>query len=486
MNAKFRIGCLLAFLFARMGSGATVPAPVVTVYSSAGGSSEGGFALVEERRVFDLVPGYNRVLWEGFPRAVDANSIQLLPEEEGVRVLAQTFLPATEESQLALAKYVGQHVRVHPDTSPGQVWEGTLLASGPRVLLRDAQGGIHVFADPKHVEIPSGDAVARMGVIWEVEAQRGGRVPAMARYETAGFDWHAQYTVTLQPGADSNRGVLDLAGAFLVENRTEVSWHEARLYLIAGDVHRPLPRPKPQRMFAQREVAALSQTEGGVKAEAAGEHYEYAVPRAVSLPAGSVVRVEGLGTWGGIPYEQELICRNRMGEWFAGRGSAVTEREPGGSPSLPVEVFLRFRNAEEGKPGVPLPAGIVRVGERRADQARGWRFLGAADVPATPVGEKVVIPLGTAFDVSADRKQTDFLLQNEQRRMEEAVEVTVRNRKDLAVRVRVLETLYRAAQWEITESAPKFSRLDARTIEFVLDVPARGQSQARYRVRYTW
>lgn len=97
-----------------------------------------------------------------------------------------------------------------------------------------------------------------------------------------------------------------------------------------------------------------------------------------------------------------------------------------------------------------------------------------------------MLPLGTAFDVVAERRQRDFLLQSEQRRMEEALAIELRNHKAKPVRVRVLETLYRAQQWEIVESTPKFAKKDARTIEFLVDVPAKGAASVSYRVKYTW
>jgi hypothetical protein len=71
-------------------------------------------------------------------------------------------------------------------------------------------------------------------------------------------------------------------------------------------------------------------------------------------------------------------------------------------------------------------------------------------------------------------------------RMEETIEVKVRNHKTEPVDVLVREVLYRWTNNDIVESTHRYERDDARTVHFPVTIPADGEAVVRYRVRYTW
>ena len=54
------------------------------------------------------------------------------------------------------------------------------------------------------------------------------------------------------------------------------------------------------------------------------------------------------------------------------------------------------------------------------------------------------------------------------------------------VRVAVLEHLYRGDNWEITEKSTGYTKQDSHTLEFPLEVPAKGDATLTYAVHYTW
>jgi hypothetical protein len=55
---------------------------------------------------------------------------------------------------------------------------------------------------------------------------------------------------------------------------------------------------------------------------------------------------------------------------------------------------------------VPLPKGIVRVYKK--DSAGRAQFIGEDRIDHTAKGEMIKLKLGEAFDITADKKQTDF------------------------------------------------------------------------------
>lgn len=67
--------------------------------------------------------------------------------------------------------------------------------------------------------------------------------------------------------------------------------------------------------------------------------------------------------------------------------------------------MINFDNKGE-QLGIPLPKGIVRVYKK---DAQGHdQFIGEDQIDHTPKNEQIRLKLGNAFDITADKIQTDF------------------------------------------------------------------------------
>ena len=134
--------------------------------------------------------------------------------------------------------------------------------------------------------------------------------------------------------------------------------------------------------------------------------------------------------------------------------------------------------------GMPLPAGRVRV--YRRDDKGGMEFVGESAINHTPTEDTVKVSTGSAFDVKGTRRQTEFYIDQGRRTLDETFEIKVTNQKQDAVTVGVLEHLYRGDNWEIQHKSGDYAKLDSHTIQFPLEVPAKGEATLTYAVRYTW
>ena len=94
--------------------------------------------------------------------------------------------------------------------------------------------------------------------------------------------------------------------------------------------------------------------------------------------------------------------------------------------------------------------------------------------------------MGNAFDVVGERKQTDFRVDVRSRNLWETFEIRLRNHKEEAVDVAVLENLYRSANWKIEDASMKHSKVNSNRIRFDTRVPADGEVVVRYTAHYTW
>ena len=144
----------------------------------------------------------------------------------------------------------------------------------------------------------------------------------------------------------------------------------------------------------------------------------------------------------------------------------------------PVKVYLRLRNAEDSGLGMPLPAGTVRV--YQADSKGGTQFVGEDRIGHTPRDETLNLHIGSAFDVVAERTQTDFTRISSLVH-EIAFEITLRNHKDEPIAVEVNEPI--GGHWRMLRASHDWTQTAAWAARFTVPVDANDTTTLRYRVR---
>ena len=118
---------------------------------------------------------------------------------------------------------------------------------------------------------------------------------------------------------------------------------------------------------------------------------------------------------------------------------------------------------------MPMPAGVVRV--YQADSRGGTQFVGEDRIDHTPKDETLNLKIGTAFDVVAERKQTDFeKIASNVYEME--FEVTLRNHKTQPVTVEVNEPI--GGTWRMLSSTHPYTKTDAWAAQFQCRCPPTG------------
>ena len=94
--------------------------------------------------------------------------------------------------------------------------------------------------------------------------------------------------------------------------------------------------------------------------------------------------------------------------------------------------------------------------------------------------EEVKLEIGEAFDVVAERVQTDYR-EITTNLYEIEWEVTLRNHKKEEVTVGVVEPIF--GNWKVISNSHPFTKVDAQTIRFDVKVPKDGEVKVRYRVQ---
>ena len=455
------------------GSGVTSTAAdrkavAVTVYND-------GRGLIREERLVDLPVGTAELNFMDVAQKVEAPTVHVAVLEGGAAsVLEQNYEYDLLSPAKLLEKFVGQTVTLVQRRLKDQ---SEVEEETPAKLLSTNNGtvwemGGKIVTNPSYARLvfPSvpQNLIARPTLVWLVDAALAGKRRIEAAYLTGGMSWKADYVLALDPSEEKG----GLQGWVTIDNQSGAAYTDARLKVVAGDVHRaPAPEsPVPQtlgRTLAFKAAGAPMQEEGLF------EYHLYTLQRPTTLKENQTKQVQLLDA-PAVSVGKDYVLRGNGGYYQGPWASAPGEKEK-------VQVFLKFKNSEGAGLGQPLPKGIVRVYKR--DKAGSPQFIGEDLIDHTPKDENVRLEMGNAFDVTAERKQTDYKRVSAKAH-ESAFEVRIRNHKDTAVTVRVIEPL--GGDWTMVQSSISFQKAAAFEAEFAVPVPADKETVLTYRVRVTY
>ena len=457
-------------------------AVAVTVYND-------DLALVKERRKVDLPAGLARL-------SLREVAAQMRPETALLRAVSGQPLQLIEQNfdfdlltpQKLLEKYVGRQVTVirpHPTTDAERRETATVLAAGQGTVLR--------FADRIETGVPGRlafDSVPAnlrdrptLSVLLDAA---GGKQSVELSYLTGGLSWKADYVANLS--ADGKG--LDLNGWVTLTNRSGAGFDNTTLQLVAGSVNR-VRSPQPQLAYAMAPAAARAKVAEATQ-EALMDYHLYSFERPTSI-ADNQTKQLALLSASAIPVRREYLLagsdyyyRERYGQIgqklkpavFLEFGNGVSVEANVG----PIDVKQSGRNYNKGgQLGKPLPAGIVRVYAK--DSKGAAQFVGEDRIEHTAKNEKLKLRLGEAFDITAERKQTNYkrIADNVS---ESSWRIELRNAKDEAVTVRVQEPM--PGDWEMIQESQKHNKDSARVASWNVTVPPGDKAVLEYTVRVKW
>jgi len=146
-----------------------------------------------------------------------------------------------------------------------------------------------------------------------------------------------------------------------------------------------------------------------------------------------------------------------------------------------VQVYYEMKNEAKLGLGMPMPAGTVRV--YQADSKGGTQFAGEDRIPHTPKDETISLKIGHAFDVTCERKQTDFqkITSNV---YEFEYEITLGNHKTIPVSIDVNEPI--GGTWRMVRASHQWTKTSAWAAQFKVPIAVDGTEVLKYRVRVTY
>ena len=439
----------------------------VTVYNS-------NVALVRDVRTLRLPAGTLDLRYMDIAAQVNPATVHIvsLTAPKDLNVLEQNYEYDLLSPQKLLQKYVGKELTlvrvVTENNSTKEVPVKALLLAlneGPvwkvgNEIITGMGADRYVFPD-----LPE-NLYSKPTLVWLLESTRAGEQTLEASYLTNQMNWNADYVLTIradQKGADLN-------GWVTVVNQSGAAFRNAQLQLVAGEVH----RVSEAATFAPRAMTLkANEAVGGQFAqEPISEYHLYTLERRTNIRENETKQISLLGATG-ISFDKVFEVDGQAYYYH-------NAQRPGQPMKEPVQVHIKFKNSQENSLGMPLPAGTVRV--YQGDSKGRVQFIGEDRIDHTPKDETLDLHIGNAFDVVAERKQTDF--KSFGRVFEFAFEISLRNHKPEPVAVVVNEPI--GGDWTMLDSNYKYEKTSAFAAQFKVPVAANAESVLKYRVRVQW
>lgn len=450
-----------------------------------------GFALITETRTVTIPRGRAVIRFEGVAG-------RMLPESAIVTGLPEGVREKNMDADLLSERSLYERSLNRPVTirrmRDGKVSEErAIIRSGPdgAAIFETAEG--FVAADCRgrdaivYDRVPAGLS-AKPTLSIETESPREGRVTLTLSYLAWGYDWQANYVATMRPGGKS----ADLIAWVTLANGDVTSFDKAQAMVIAGRLNReggaepeapsaaPLtfrclalqvpetmedpalypPAPAPpapaMAMMERAGAADIVVTASRVTQEDLGDLKLYRIPHATDVAAMSQKQVALLDQ-PAVPVE--VIYRSRI------------DNDDLQDSDGTVRLVLRAQNRKDMGLGLPLPQGPVAVfepfGERRL-------LIGEGSITDKAVGEEVEVETGSATQVTAT------LTGGEEGKDWQGHVLEVANANPYPVRYEA--ELAISDSYKLTKPSGRLVRRKGRDV-WIVDVPANGRAQLRYRLR---
>lgn len=439
----------------------------VTIYND-------NLALVKDQRIVHLNSGINNLAWRDV-------SAQIKPETALLRSLDHTGSFSTLEQnfdfdlltpQKLLEKYVGKTISIaktQPVTGNESTELAEVLSANNGIVLRignrietGVPGRIIYDSVPSNLR-------DRPTLVAKLNNQKAAAHTIELSYLTGGLYWKADYVAELNTKDNS----IDLSAWVTLTNTSGTSYQHAKLQLVAGQLNR-VDASSAHPAAMTKVLAIAAEDSRNLAEEPLLEYHMYSLDRPTTIAENQTKQVALLQA-ANIPARKELVLQGSA-YYYSGSHGDLGQK-------IKVDTFMEFDNKEAAKLGLPLPGGIMRVYKK--DSQGNAQFVGEDKIAHTPKNETVRLKLGNAFDITADKKQTDFKVLPRPAKgnslVESAYEIVIKNAKKEAVTVAVQEPI--PGDWKILQQNHTSQKVNSNTAVWNIHIPAEGKTTLNYRVQ---
>ncbi len=435
---------------------AILTATDMTVYNQ-------NFATVRSEISITLQKGLNLYNYDDIPAAIQPTSVHLEPVKPSDKVVItqQNFEYDLANTSKILNKYLDKSISII--TNNGDLYSGILKSFDyDTIVIENSMSGIHMVNRDEIqtidlAEMPK-NFYTKPTLNWELLSNKSGDTPCKLSYITNGISWDAQYVGIL----DNDDKHLNLSSWISLNNNSGKAFEDVTLKLMAGDVN--LATDYNQNYRGQ--VLLDAEAKGGFAAPemTEKEFFEYHLytleNKTVDINNNQQKQLS--------LFDPTDVNVTKIFRYNSNYGNDIS-------------VLISFKNDEKSGLGIPLPMGKLRIFKTQDNDAA--EFVGEDNIEHTPRNEEVEITIGTAFDIKGECILAESTRPSQKSR-EEIYECEIRNQKKEPVTIEVTRSL--GTNWTITKSDIDYTKKDAYTLEFQVDVPAEDKVNFDFTVLYKY
>ncbi|MEW5692661.1 MAG: DUF4139 domain-containing protein [Candidatus Hydrogenedentota bacterium] len=437
----------------------------ITIYNS-------NLGLVREIRKIKLAKDNNEVEFSDVASQIDPTSVSFksFSNPNAVSIMEQNYEYDLLNPNKLMEKYLNKEVELYEiqmvkDVPEEKVTKATLISLNGGAIYKI--GDKISIGYPGRVVLPKipENLIAKPTLRWLVKSDVETEQKIEVSYLTNGINWKCDYVTVI----DENDKNVDLTGWVTLDNKSGATYKNAKLKLIAGDVHRvepPTPKNIGYRLYAaEGKIGREPQFEE----KSFFEYHMYTLGRRTTIKDNETKQMTLLESVGVSVVKRFIYENEPLYYWFNSQDKQ----------SKKIKVMLEVKNSKENHLGLPLPKGKIRV--YKSDDDKSLQFIGEDEIDHTPKDEKFRINIGNAFDIVGERRQTNYKVVVPSHTYEMSFEVKLRNHKKEDVIVTVIEHIY--GDWKVIDKTHDFEKKDVNTVEFNVPVPKDQEVVVKYTVR---
>jgi hypothetical protein len=353
-------------------------------------------ALVKDIRSAPLQTGNNDVIFDGVASQIQAETAIIYGD--GITVNEQNYSYNLMSYDNFIKQYLGKEVttvRINPTTGENIYEDATLIGdAGGRPILRFDYG---IDADfPGRVifnSVPA-DMSNQPTLAAKLNAKQGGEKNLYLAYLTGGLSWKTDYVANI-----NSDDKLDLTGWVTLNNESGIDYEQAKIQLVAGDVH--IVRPAMKRLLGAKSINMVAMANSmeesdmayGIEPESVNSYELYTLPNMTTIKNMQTKQI-ALFEKHGVTYEKEFNLQ--MPYYFGNDGHEFKKLHPA--------ITYMVENTADSHLGISLPAGTVRF--YKNDKSGNLQFVGSDNINHTAKEDTLRLRLGESFNISVSGKVT--------------------------------------------------------------------------------
>ncbi|MCF7912011.1 MAG: hypothetical protein K9M99_05755 [Candidatus Cloacimonetes bacterium] len=444
----FMIIMLLLAMFAQ--------ADDLTVYQTNGQA----YALVHSSQSARLTKGENTIELLNLSNQIRVNSLLLTDDSYGIQIISQDFKPNFSRITNIFEYTINrQNIVKLADSEPIQ---GTLkfFNDGYLGINQSENNQFHLIKEQRIIDfqfpgIFNDQNDFTPSISWLLDSPKTQDIELNFSYLTGGIGWKAIYQTIWND--ETNELVMN--SQVELTNNCGKDFLDSQVKLIAGDVQ------ELNQEISDRGYKSLAMDESmapagfGVSHSPISSFHLYTLGRKINLPDNSSRQFQ--------LYPSATIDAEKY--FFFNSNGYETK----------LQKTIAFQNSTKTGFGKPLPQGIVKM--YTPDKNDGQlQFIGDSRLENSPVGKKVILVLGDAFDLSAETKTMNVQYSDNRRRVESSdYQITITNNSTEEADILVRHQLDRQLP-QIYSADFEYEKLDVNSLEIHLKVAADSQRTLKW------